>query len=441
MIGTGRSATRQSSAFGDFLVSRGLLGAAEIDKALEMQRVAGGRLGTNLLELGVIGETTLLEALGECRRTSTVAGYRLRGLRPEILRLVPVKFARRHGVVPVERQGNTILLAAADPGDPLAEDEVGLMNGCLARTVIALEVHIEAALGRYYGRPITARIEGLAKRLESASSPRAAPPAPAAAAADAAAADAAAADAPPASSVLGPAPSETTPAAAHPPARSETQRSEEPGNEELRTEELPDEELPDEELRNKPPETEIEYVELDAESRALLTTDGEASPEERLAAAAEALGRTEIRDDVADVLLEHTAPYLERRLLLIRRKERVVGWRGDGPGVDGAALRAIDIGAEESSIFLTLEKGADFWLNPLPKMPAHLHLLTALGGEAPKNCLVLPVRLRSRVVAFLYGDNGRAGLGEVPLDELRRLVGKAGLAFEVCILKNKIRVL
>ena len=43
------------------------------------------------------------------------------------------------------------------------------------------------------------------------------------------------------------------------------------------------------------------------------------------------------------------------------------------------------------------------------------------------------------MVCFLYGDNMGEGVGGLPLAELKRLAAKAGLAFQVYLLKGKIR--
>jgi hypothetical protein len=77
----------------------------------------------------------------------------------------------------------------------------------------------------------------------------------------------------------------------------------------------------------------------------------------------------------------------------------------------------------------------------LAPLAAHRSLVEALGGWAPKDCLTLPVTLRSRLVCYLYGDNRDASVSGVPLVELKKLARKAGVAFEVSILKNKIRTL
>jgi hypothetical protein len=74
-------------------------------------------------------------------------------------------------------------------------------------------------------------------------------------------------------------------------------------------------------------------------------------------------------------------------------------------------------------------------------MPRNLDLVLGLGGDAPKECLILPIALRGKIVCFLYGDNGGEPVRSVPLGELRRLVAKAGVAFQVYLLKGKIRTL
>ena len=74
-------------------------------------------------------------------------------------------------------------------------------------------------------------------------------------------------------------------------------------------------------------------------------------------------------------------------------------------------------------------------------MPRNLELIEALGGKRPKECAVYPIVVRGKTTCFVYGDNLESGVSTVPTAELRRLVGKAGIAFEVYILKNKIRTL
>jgi hypothetical protein len=47
----------------------------------------------------------------------------------------------------------------------------------------------------------------------------------------------------------------------------------------------------------------------------------------------------------------------------------------------------------------------------------------------------------NKPLGFLYGDNRDAGVTDAPIAHLRRLVAKTDLAFQVYLLKGKIRTL
>jgi hypothetical protein len=208
------------------------------------------------------------------------------------------------------------------------------------------------------------------------------------------------------------------------------------------------------------------YIELDEEDAALLARPAEestepspaapsspappagpapapepASVESRLEVAAQKLQEIDIRDEIADAVLEFCGAFFERRLLLFRRGEQILGWRGEGQGVQKENVRGVEIATTEPSVFLGLLQGSPLWLGPLPSLPANQKLVRGLGGVPPKDCVILPVTLRSKTVCLLYLDNLERSVAGAPLAELRRLVAKAAVAFEVYILKNKIRTL
>jgi len=418
----------KGSRFGEYLVSEGKLNPVGLKKALEIQHLAGNRLGTNLLELGLVAEGTLLEALGKLRGTRTASAHELMNVPPEVIRLVPPKIARRYQVLPIERKGNTLILASTDPGDALVEDEIGILTSCLSRTVIALEIRIHGALERYYEIPQPTRFAGLARRLGNRVAAAKAKPAPV--------------EKPPEKAPAPPPGPVAKPAAALKPAPAKPEEAPEVRFVEIDAEEL--KKL----YEGATPAAEAE-LELAVSTTLLGSPDPAAelakhegeSPEERLHAAAVALQHSDIRDEIGDVLLTYCAPYFKRRALFIRRKDEIVGWRGEGEGVATQGVRAIVTALDEPSVFMGLKDTDSFWLAPLPSLPANRRLLRGLGEKTPKDCLVLPVVLRSRVVCYLYGDNGEDGVAGAPMSALRHLTAKAGLAFEVYILKNKIRIL
>jgi len=165
------------------------------------------------------------------------------------------------------------------------------------------------------------------------------------------------------------------------------------------------------------------------------------SPEDRLAQASAALEAAEMRDDIADSLLRFCSAYLSRRMLLAVRSDAAIGWRGEGEGVDPTAVRAISIPLGEPSVLVGLAQGQSFWLGSLPPMPRNIELIKGLGGGQPKDCVILPITMKSKTVCFLYGDNLSAGVAGLPVALLRRLAAKASLAFQVYLLRGKIRML
>lgn len=479
----------------------GKLQPDDLARALQLQSKVGDRLGTNLLELGLISEHELLAVLGRQRHTRTVSHQELQEIAPEVRTLIPSKLARRYNIVPFRRQGRTLYIAASDPGDALVEDEIALLTSCMVRTLIGLELRVQMALERCYGVKAPLRIEALARRLDRAA---AAPvePAPAAAEpADLPEVLAEAADALPDLDLdldivpeLSAAPTLEASELVAAPVEAEAADAESPDAESADTESdasaddtaafepatsAPATSVPGYVATGQhppPAEAVLHSVEIDDADRALLYPETapseaviseaviseavgpesvtaeaigvqEASEERvddvltRLHTAGVALGRAEIRDEIGDVLLDFCAPYFQRRLLLIHRGERIIGWRGEGEGVAQGLVRALSIPADRPSVFFGLLQGAELWMGPLPTLEANQDLLQGLGGAAPADCAVFPIVLRQRVVCFLYLDNLQHGVAAGPVAEVRRLVRKAGVAFEVYILKNKIRVL
>ncbi len=423
----------------DHLVQQGLIRPAAVQGALAALGETASRLDTVLLDRGLLSEEAMLGALGKLHSSRTAGAADLALATPEVARLVPPRVAARFEMVPFRLDGKTLHVAFADPGDLFVEDELAILTGCMVVSYAALEVRVYQALDRLYGVQCSPQLASVARRLDGSRPQR--PPSPAAALQSAATPRAAPAQPPPIPSAPAPTPRPASPAEL-----------------EISAEDL-------ELFPSLARPTEIEAEDAGAMPVASSTppptivpapaTDGTSAPataqthvlpesgsaEERLAAAAAALEAAQMRDDVADALLDFCRPYLKRRLIAVLRGQTVVGWRGEGEGVVRDVLRAISIPLDQPSVFMGLAQGQAFWLGPLPPMPHNLDLVLGLGGDAPRECLILPIVLRSKIVCFLYGDNGPDPVRSVPLAELRRLVAKAGVAFQVYLLKSKIRTL
>jgi hypothetical protein len=422
-------------AFAEYLVSEGVIQTSKVRAVLEASAASGHRVDTAVLDLGLASEITLLDRLGHFSRSRVVSGAELLATPTEVASLLTPRVACRFGVVPFRRDGKTLHVAARDPGDLLIQDELGLMTGCMIVTYAVLEVRLAEALSRFYSADRSTAMAGLALRLSGkAPLPEAHPRAhhePHAA-----------------------------PAASRPTPPSVAERHRERAVTRLSSQTPAELDLSPEELAMFPSLAGAEA------SPAADAGAGDAVPDVVPAAepappageeppgteepptlevlqvrAAEALQNAEMRDDIGDALLEFTRPFLSRRLLLTIRGDMIVGWRGEGPGVEPAAVRAIAIPRSEPSVFLGLLQGAAFWLGPLPPMVRNQDLRIALGEPSPQSCLVLPVKVRGKIVAFVYGDRGAEAFGALPMVDLKRLLAKTDIAFQVYLLKAKIRTL
>jgi type IV pilus assembly protein PilB len=110
--------------FGESLVSKGLLKTSELDKALNEQRVSGGRLGEVLLRTKAINETEMTNALAEHLSIPSFKMADLNDIDIETARMLPEGIAKRFRLVVVGNDNDKVVVAMADPLNVVARDIV-----------------------------------------------------------------------------------------------------------------------------------------------------------------------------------------------------------------------------------------------------------------------------------------------------------------------------
>jgi hypothetical protein len=151
--------------------------------------------------------------------------------------------------------------------------------------------------------------------------------------------------------------------------------------------------------------------------------------------AEQALAKAANLDEVGQILVGFLGRIHRRAALFHVTRDRVAGWRILGAGVDRDAFAQFSIGFDQPSLFLNLRQGSSLYLGPLPPMPAHRQLARTWGGDLPRDCVMLPVRIKDRMVLVLYAD-GATG-GAISLPHIQRLTAAATAAVERCILARK----
>jgi len=370
---------------GELLLERGAIDVGELHTGLEACHRSGGRLGTQLLRFGFVEERALLEALSIQFGVPFVSEGLIQKASLAVRKCLPMEVMRRLMVMPFNRHEGRLQVATINPRDPSALEELSGLTELAIEPYVATETAIQKALDELSPDFVTRGGAGAGAADDGVAAP----------------VDAARWDqlwVPP---QVG-----------------------------------PEEMLATGEHRGPAPELLVAtYPELTP-----MAGVGESEPEVldeqgfvlRLQDA-----RT--RDEVGSLLLRHAAGMLSRVCLFAVYKGRVVGWMARGQSVVVDDVQSFDIPLETPSLFLDVYETCREFVGPIPRGQANELLVRTLGEPPPVEVVVVPIKVKGRVVAFLHADiPGEAALA-VPIDELLDSVTNAGLALEILIKRAKIR--
>jgi general secretion pathway protein E len=152
---------------GELLLERKLITAEDLDRALELQKERGDKLGKTLVDLGFIAMRDVLAALSDQLNVPLVTIEGPPAASPETDTLSP-KFLRQFRCLPLDRVDHTVTLAMADPLDFETIAAVRNCTGLRVNTVLAAEQEILDAIDRYYGESAKAEGEYAAEGGEAA---------------------------------------------------------------------------------------------------------------------------------------------------------------------------------------------------------------------------------------------------------------------------------
>lgn len=136
---------------GEILVMAGAIDELQLQSALGEQRKWGRPLGATLVEMGLISEHALVEALSNQLNIPAVDLSSLK-IPPMVLDFLDHKFCLQYGCIPFghEAQGAFLDLAMADPTNPELFDLVRVRTRCNLRPHLAGPRSIELAIRHYY---------------------------------------------------------------------------------------------------------------------------------------------------------------------------------------------------------------------------------------------------------------------------------------------------
>ena len=150
---------------GQLLIEKGLIDEKALGEALQRQVIFGGRLGTNLLEMGVVTEDDLMKILAYQLNIPYAQPRHFENIPREVLDAVPTELLEKHRIVPLTVEGHRITLAMTDPLNLNIVDDVAFRTNMVVQPVVASEVRIVEALERYYGIRREARYIAVSEKV------------------------------------------------------------------------------------------------------------------------------------------------------------------------------------------------------------------------------------------------------------------------------------
>lgn len=117
--------------------------------ALQDRAQAGKPAEEALVSAGLVSEVTLTRLIADSYRIPFVS-LADRFVSSDLARLVPRDVAENYALLPIEREGDTLTLAMADPMDLMAEDLVRFMTSCQIRRVMVPRSELVQALAAAY---------------------------------------------------------------------------------------------------------------------------------------------------------------------------------------------------------------------------------------------------------------------------------------------------
>ncbi|GBD97421.1 MAG TPA: type IV-A pilus assembly ATPase PilB [Nitrospirae bacterium] len=138
-----------AAKLGQLLINNNIITEEQLNKATELQKKEGGRIGSNLIKLGYLTEESLVEFLSKQYGVSAVA-LSTEDIDPSIIKFVPYDVAHKYQIFPISKNGASLKLAMTDPSNVFAIDDVKFMTGYEVEPVVASESAIKEAISRYY---------------------------------------------------------------------------------------------------------------------------------------------------------------------------------------------------------------------------------------------------------------------------------------------------
>src|SRR5947207_4933111 len=140
---------------GELLLKEKRINAEQLQQALNHQKANGGKLGYNLVKMGLVKDEEITALLSKQYGVPSINLTQFE-IDPGIIKLIPGETAHKYQIIPLSRSGATLTIAMTDPTNVFAMDDLKFMTGYNVEPVVASETAVMAAIQKYYGKAAAA---------------------------------------------------------------------------------------------------------------------------------------------------------------------------------------------------------------------------------------------------------------------------------------------
>jgi hypothetical protein len=352
---------------GEILIQLGQVTPEQLKTVLENRNLLGGRIGTQLVEAGLLDTDQVSDALSRQTRVPAALQRHFDRADPNVVEMLKPVLAARYMAIPLvaARSGaKRIVVALATPHNVQVLDDVSFALGARVEPMVAAELAIARNLKRLYNLDV---------KLAHSEGPQ-----------------------PASRSITRSYSSYEISTVAE--ARSASQSSSST-------------------LPRHPTKPMIVPSGMDVVEKLPPRPDAAVTLEDVV----HRLSVAENRDQVADIVVDFMLPRFDYGLIFLLRGTTAHAWRGFAPGVEARAIETIAFPMSMPSIFRVAKERASAFRGPPPPEGTYLHsqIWKYLHSQPPSDVVVVPVTIGPRVIALIYAH--AAGTGRLSDEHVRDL--------------------
>lgn len=152
----------KKATLADLLLQEQAITQEQLNTAVAKQDSEGKTLSAALVELGYMKEEILLNYMAQYLNVPYVQLSHFQ-IKPDVIRCLPEAVARRFSAVPLEKIGNTYLVAMSEPSNLIALDEISRVLKSTPRVALVRESELLEVIDKVYRR--TEDINSLAMQV------------------------------------------------------------------------------------------------------------------------------------------------------------------------------------------------------------------------------------------------------------------------------------